>query len=81
MIRNWFVMKKKEISLKITLYSVIEKVIAEQKDITTLLSNLFTVLKDVPLNELKDEFLGKLAEIIHDQAEAERNAEISIKEE
>lgn len=73
MIRNWFVMKKKEISLKITLYSVIEKVIAEQKDITTLLSNLFTVLKDVPLNELKDEFLDKLAEIIHDQAEAERN--------
>lgn len=66
-------MKKKEISLKITLYSVIEKVIAEQKDITTLLSNLFTVLKDVPLNELKDEFLDKLAEIIHDQAEAERN--------
>ncbi len=80
MIRNWFVMKKKEITLKITLYTVIEKVIAEQKDITTLLSNLFTVLKDVPLNELKDEFLGKLAEIIHDQAEAERNAEISIKE-
>lgn len=81
MIRNWFVMKKKEISLKITLYSVIEKVIAEQKDITTLLSNLFTVLKDVPLNELKDEFILKLADIIHDQAEAERNAEISIKEE
>jgi hypothetical protein len=80
MVKNWFIMKKKEITLKITLYTAIEKVIAEQKDITTLLSNLFTVLKDVPLNELKDEFLGKLAEIIHDQAEAERNAATSIKE-
>ena len=79
MIKNWFIMKKKEITLKITLYTAIEKVIAEQKDITTLLSNLFTVLKDVPLNELKDEFLGKLAEIIHDQVEADRNAKISIK--
>lgn len=80
MIKNWFIMKKKEIILKITLYTAIEKVIAEQKDIITLLSNLFMVLKDVPLNELKDEFLGELAEIIHDQAEAERNAKTSIKE-
>ena len=79
MIRNWIVMKKKEITLKVKLYTVIEGFITEQKDITTLLSNLFTVLKDVPLNELKDEFIGKLAEIIHDQAEAERNGETSIK--
>lgn len=80
MIKNWFIMKKKEIILKITLYTAIEKVIAEQTEITTLLSNLFTVLKDVPLNELKDEFILKLAEIIHDQAEAERNTETNIKE-
>lgn len=80
MIRNWFAMKKKEISLKITLYTVIEKLITEQKDITALLSDLYAALKDVPFNELKDEFIMKLADIIHDQAEAERNANISIKE-
>lgn len=73
MIKNWFIMKKKEITLKTTLYTAIEKVIAEQKDIITLLSNLYSALKDVPLNELKDEFLRKLAETIHTQAEAERN--------
>lgn len=73
MIKNWFIMKKKEIILKITLYTAIEKVIAEQKEITTLLSNLFTVLKDVPLNELKDEFILELADIIHNQAEDKRN--------
>lgn len=80
MIRNWIVMKKKEITLKITLYTVIEKLIVEQKDIATLLSDLYTALKDVPFNDLKDEFLRKLAEIIHDQAEADRNAETITKE-
>ena len=75
MIRNWFIMKKKEIALKLTLYTAIEKVIAEQKDIITLLSNLYMSLRDVPFDQLKDEFLGKLAEIIHEQAETERNKE------
>lgn len=73
-------MKYKEWKIKLALYTVIEKLIAEQKDITTLLSDLYAALKDVPFNELKDEFLGKLAGIIHDQAEAERNARIIPKE-
>lgn len=73
-------MKYKEWKIKYALYTVIEKVIDEQKDITTLLSNLYAALKDVPFDQLKDEFLGKLAEIIHDQAEADRNAEIIPKE-
>lgn len=80
MFRNWIIMKKKEIALKLTLYTVIEEVIAEQKGLATLLSNLYAALKDVPFNDLKDEFLRKLAEIIHDQADAERKANISIKE-
>lgn len=66
-------MKFKEWKFKLALYTAIEKVIAEQKDIITLLSDLYASLKDVPFNQLKDEFLGKLAEIIHDQAEKERN--------
>lgn len=65
-------MKIKEWKFKLALYTAIEKVIAEQKDIITLLSDLYASLKDVPFNQLKDEFLGKLAEIIHDQAEKER---------
>lgn len=73
-------MKLKEWKLKLVLYTVIEEVVAEQKDIATLLSNLYMSLKDVPMIDLKDEFLGKLAEIIHDQAETERKANISIKE-
>lgn len=66
-------MKYKEWKFKLALYTAIETIIAEQKDIITLLSDLYASLKDVPFNQLKDEFLGKLAEIIHDQAEKERN--------
>lgn len=73
-------MKLKEWKIKLALYTVIEKLITEQKDITALISDLYAALKDVPFNELKDEFIMKLADIIHDQAEAERNAETSNKE-
>lgn len=66
-------MKYKEWRIKLALYTVIETIIAEQEDIITLLSDLYTSLKDVPFNQLKDEFLGKLAETIHDQAEVETN--------
>lgn len=73
-------MKFKEWKIKLALYTVIEKLIAEQKDITTLLSNLYAALKDLPPNQFKDEFLGKLAEIIHNQTHTEYNAETSRKE-
>lgn len=68
-------MKYKEWRIKLALYTVIETIIAEQKNIITLLSDLYASLKDVPFNQLKDEFLGKLAETIHDRAESERNKE------
>lgn len=72
MIKNWFIMKKKEIMLKLTLYTAIETVVKEQKNIATLLSNLYIAIKDVPLDDLKSEFITELAKIAHAQAEAER---------
>lgn len=62
-------MKFKEWKIKLALYTVIENVIAEQKDIATLLSNLYVALKDTPPDQLKDEFIEKLAEIIHNQTD------------
>lgn len=70
-------MKYKEWKIKLALYTVIEKVIEEQKGIAALFSGLYASLKDVPFDQLKHEFLGELAEIIHNQAEAERSAEDS----
>ena len=45
-------MKYKEWKLKLALYTVLEAVAAEQKDIAALLSRLYAALKDVPLVEL-----------------------------
>lgn len=65
-------MKLMEWRLKLALYTVIETVGKEQKNIATLLSNLYTAIKDVPLDDLKSEFIMELAKITHAQAEAER---------
>ena len=66
-------MKYKEWKLKLALYTVLEAVAAEQKDIAALLSRLYAALKDVPLDELRGEFLGKLAEVIHERGDGGRN--------
>lgn len=65
-------MKLMEWRLKLALYTAIETVIKEQKNITALLSNLYVAIKDVPLDDLKSEFITELAKITHAQVEAER---------
>ena len=67
-------MKYKEWKLKLALYTVLEAVAAEQKDTAALLSRLYVSLKDVPLDELRGEFLGKLAEVIHERGDGGRTA-------
>lgn len=80
MIRNWLTMKKKEIALKLCLYTAVQKMVEERKSTAALLSNLYAALKDVPLDQLKEELLKKLAEMIHEQSEAEHNAAALPKE-
>ena len=72
MIKTWLEMKKKEILLKNKLYGMILAFADEKEDLVKLVKDLYTELKDVPVNELRKEFVGKLAEIIHAQAEKER---------
>ena len=62
---NYFKLKRNEIKVKAMLYEVIVNVIDNQKDIFDLLQKLFIALKDVPIDELKAEFVRQLAEIIH----------------
>ena len=66
-------MKYKEWKLKLALYTVLEAVAAEQKDTAALLSRLYVSLMDVPFYELRGEFLGKLAEVIHERGDGGRN--------
>lgn len=62
---KYFKLKRNEIKVKAMLYEVIVNVIDNQKDIFDLLQKPFIALKDVPIDELKAEFVRQLAEIIH----------------
>lgn len=68
---RYFLMKRKmkrdEVMVKATLYSTIASIVNEQKDILDLVQKLYAVLKDVPIDELRKEFIHSLAEIIHEE--------------
>lgn len=63
---TYFKMKIKEHRIKLALYSSIEEIMNEKSDIVTTVKNLYLVLKDTPVDELRDTFIEKLAEIIHE---------------
>ena len=67
MIKNWIIMKKREIELKTRLYGLALDFLDEIENLIGLVKNLYTELKDVPMNELRSEFIKKLAEIIHSE--------------
>ena len=64
-------MKKKEIALKLALYSTIEKVMTEKEGITNTITNLYLSIKDTPVNELQDKFIMELAQIVHNDTHSE----------
>lgn len=67
MIKNWIIMKKREIEVKTRLYGLVLDFIDEKENLIGLVKNLYTELKDVPMDELRSEFIKKLAEIIHSE--------------
>lgn len=62
---KYWKMKKKEIELKLTFYTMIEVVLEENEGIVNLATNLYLTLKDVPKEELQDQFTHALANLIH----------------
>ena len=72
MIKAYIEMKKKEILVKNKLYGMILAFVDEQENLIRVIKDLYESLKDVPVDELRKEFIGKLAEIIHNQSEKER---------
>lgn len=73
MLREYFRMLKSKWKIKATLYGTIANVIDNHKDILELAQNLFVSLKDIPADQLHDEFISKLAEIIHNENSAKTN--------
>ena len=72
MIKAYIEMKKKEILVKSRLYGMILEIADEKEDLIRVIKDLYESLKGVSVDELRKEFIGKLAEIIHAQAEKER---------
>lgn len=63
---KYFKMKKMELELKYALYSSIIAVKKEQENMIALMQKLYEALKDVPADELRDEFVSKIAKIVHE---------------
>ena len=63
-------MKKNEWKVKGMFYRTIIQIMDNQdeiKDMLDLVKRLYEELKDVPVEDLQKEFIGKLAEIIHNE--------------
>ena len=67
---TYFKMKKNEWIVKKIFYGAIVQLMDNQdeiKDIINLVKKLYEELKDIPTEDLQKEFIGKLAEIIHNE--------------
>ena len=67
---TYFRMKKNEWKVKAMLYGTIIQIMDNQDEIKNMLDlvkRLYEELKDVPTEDLQKEFIGKLAEIIHNE--------------
>lgn len=63
----YFRMKRNAWKVKASLYASIAALLNNQAGISGLLQRLYTALKDVPAEDLRMEFINKLAEIIHEE--------------
>ena len=62
--------KRNEWKVKAMLYGTIAQIMDNQdeiKDMINLVKKLYEELKDIPTEDLQKEFVGKLAEIIHNE--------------
>ena len=67
---TYFRMKRNEWKVKAMLYGTIAQIIDNQdeiKDMINLVKKLYEELKDITSEDLQKEFIGKLAEIIHNE--------------
>jgi hypothetical protein len=64
--RYFIEMKREEWKMKWKFYKAINSAIENYKDVYAMSKKMFDALKDVPVDKLREEFVSKLAEIIHE---------------
>lgn len=74
-IKMWFLMKKREIEFKLMFYTYGVKFMDEKEDIVKSVWNLYDVMKETPVTELREKFIHELANLAHEQAQKEKETE------
>lgn len=74
---RYFMMKRNEWKVKAMLYGTIVSIMDENKDIIGFVQKLYVALKDVPMEDLRKELISNIAQLAHEQAVKEREAEKS----
>ena len=67
---TYYKYKKNEWKVKTMFYGTIAQIMDNQdeiKNMINLVKKLYEELKDIPTEDLQKEFIGKLAEIIHNE--------------
>ncbi len=64
---TYFKMKKNEWKIRNAIYNCILAFMENKKDIVNTAKKLFDSVKDMSAEDLRDEFIGKLAEIVHEE--------------
>ena len=70
MLKKYIKYKINEWKVKAMFYGIIAQIMDNQdeiKDTINLVKKLYEDLKDIPVEDLQKEFIGKLAEIIHNE--------------
>lgn len=69
---TYFKMKKNEWKIRNAIYNSILGFMENKKEIFNTVMKLFDSAKDMSAEDIRDEFIGKLAEVVHESAETKK---------
>ena len=64
---TYFKMKKNEWKIKSAIYNSILGLMENKQEIVNTAKKLFDSVKDMSTEDIRDEFIGKIAEIVHEE--------------
>lgn len=68
-------MKKNELVVKSAFYEMVVSFIDGNKDYIGFIQKVYVACKDVPVDELRSELIGKIAELAHEEVVKQRESE------
>lgn len=70
---TYFKMKRKQWKIRNAIYNSILGFMENKNEIINTAKKLFDSVKDMSAEEIRDEFIGKLAEIVHEEGKRQRD--------